>query len=179
MKPVLFFVFGVILLQIGCSRKDDLTLDQLMERIPSWSDSTNYAGWDEVYVAAKKMQTLSSGEVVHALERFSTSPNRSQIDGDAAIPYLLFRVAFDVSTNSVERPEYFKVWRGVESATNSDGTYNISWPVGWRNDRIPFLMQANRGAVDNAPYNLVEEYKHFEALYPWRKFEEVNDSGQP
>lgn len=165
-RTIAALILSLVVL-VSCSRKPTaqagiITLENLKNVAP-WTQSTNYGDWQRLEFVACKIQKMDTEQVASLLDQYT-----QEIGKDDSVPYLLFRVIFDVPTNSVAPPKYFKIWRGIEFAKNSDATFNISWPIEW-DGSSPHLMNGNFGSHDNAVYVPSEEYRYFLGLYPFRK----------
>lgn len=171
-------------------------LNRLLVQIDPWPDYvTNYSsgGWAKLMSAAKEIQSCDQNSVLQTLNCYQNSSYTDKYlrpagttnwayDWDGRIKddgklLLLLKIVFDLpeaATNSMH-PKYF-AWslatkESPSSDINSNGTFNIAWPIRWNNGQ-PQLVTGETGMEGPVDvYDVPGEYMYFKTHYKFRIIE--------
>jgi hypothetical protein len=180
MKSAMLSVLAVLALSLSeCAGDGSFALTNsaqvvnILNGVKGWTDNGSYtvADWSHLTNVASVIRRTDPQVVSQGLDEFTRicdSTNGGYLDLTKA--YLLMRVLFDLPTNapaSVAHTFPFANYVTWGKEVNSDGTVNLSWPVGWSDGR-PFICSSFWGA-EGPPYFPAVEYTYLRTHFKYRR----------
>ena len=137
--------------------------------IEPWPASTNYseAGWARLLKAARVVQKgeprLVDEALVDYLASFQQEPNQLAVEQGKV--FLLLRAVFDLPEHSAAGRLTFDNWTRGNTDVNTDGTFNLSWPLIWQQGQ-PRLVSGCSGSAGS--YSVRNEYTYLRYHFRYR-----------
>jgi hypothetical protein len=179
MKTAMLSVLAVLALSLSeCAGDGSFALTNSAQVVDSlngvkgWTDNGSYsvADWSRLIDVACVIRRTDPRVVSQGLDEFTRISDSTNGDyWNLTKAFLLMRVLFDLPTNapaSVADKFSFANFVNFGKEVNSDGTVNLSWPIGW-SDRKPFICSRYWGA-EGPPYLPDEEYNFLRTHFKYR-----------
>lgn len=134
-----------------------------------WSYDRSYSmeDWERYIDAAQLVQESDPADVERAVAQLmEQSEGFNNVENETRL-FLLLRIVFELPEHAqASKRRVFKGWVNWPEP-DSRGYVNLSWPVGWRDNR-PYLLARYEGA-EGPRYAAIEEYRYLLANFPFRK----------